>query len=885
MGTYNVLVRIITTHLSADFDAFAAAVCAVRLYPGAKVLFPGSQELAVRRFLAETDIPFPELKLRRARTETIEHAVVVDTRSPSRLGEVHALLMRDRCPVTIIDHHLEDEDGLEADELIEGPVGATCTLLARLFDEHGIEPTPEEATLMLMGIYEDTGGLSYRETCPEDMRVCAWLLEHGASLAWVRKWVLKVLQPNQLELLNRMVEATEEVSIAGVPVSIAMLEVDRYHEEAAFVVHRWVEIFEIAVGAVLLVRPPNINLILRSRVPGLHVGRVAQRFGGGGHPTAASARTTGMMAVELREALLETFAVEMPPTTTAIDIAAPTVFSIAATATIAEVMDRINRLRVNALSVEHPRSGKLIGMVTRQILDRALSHGMAERPVQTVMQPELPTVPAATPIGDLAEMFLERSLRFVIVMEDGGPAGVITRMELFRRLYESQHAAGSALDHRMAGERPVSQHIARMLREIPPPWVQRVLKAAAEVADAQRASVFLVGGLVRDMLLARSNEDVDLVVEGDGIAFAEALARRLDGRCHPHEPFLTAVITLPHDLRVDVASARTEFYRTPAALPEVATSLIRQDLYRRDFTMNALAVALAGDRYGELVDFFGGRRDIQQREIRVLHSLSFIDDPTRALRAVRYARRLGFTIAADTEHLIRTALEEGIFEKLSGQRLRRELEVLLREPHPTPAIHLIAELGLLPAICPGLRWSEEVRSALLEVEGQLAWYRLEGFGQPPEPWLLHLGALALHGEPGTAAALVERLQLAGAHRGRLLALPEETAALAEAAVSSQARSQLVAIVEERSTEALLLAMASLPLDSRRQLATAAETAATVEVPVAGQQLVDAGLPPGPHVGRALEQTRNALIDGVIGADEALEWALQTARYLLTEEPA
>jgi tRNA nucleotidyltransferase (CCA-adding enzyme) len=877
-------VRIITTHLSADFDAFAAAVCAVRLFPDSKVLFPGSQEVAVRRFLAESEISYPEVKLRRARSETIENAVVVDTRSPSRLGEVYDLIQRDKCPVILIDHHMEkDADDIRADKIFERPVGATCTIVAELFRERGIEPTAEEATLLLMGIYEDTGGLSYRETTPDDLRISAWLLENGASLEWVRRWVLKALQPEQLELLNRMVEATEEVMVAGSPVALSMIEVDHYYEEAAFVVHRWIEIFEIAVGAVMLVHPPNINLILRSRLPGLHIGRVAQRFGGGGHPTAASARVSGMMPVELRETLLETLAVEMPPPTTAIDIAVRTIFSVDDTNDVEETKDRINQLRVNALPVRDSQSGDLTGMVTRQILDRALSHNMGSRPVSSIMQPELPVVSAVTPLDDLRDLFLERSYRFVIVNEAGRPAGIITRMELFRRLFEHQHAAGSSLDHRMAGTRPTSQPISRILREVSPPWVQRLIAAAREVADQLGASVYLVGGMVRDMLLERANEDVDLVVEGDGIAFAEALAEALDGRAHPHLPFLTAVITLPDGLRIDVASARTEFYRTPAALPEVATSLIRQDLYRRDFTINSLAVVLSGERYGELVDFFGGRMDIQREEIRVLHSLSFIDDPTRALRAVRYSRRLGFTIAPDTRNLISTALEEGVFERLSGQRLRRELEILLAEPHPTPALALIADLGLLPAICPELRWSEEARSYLMEVEGQLAWYQLEELGVPPEPWILFLGGLALSAGSEAMFELAERLQLGGPTRELFLALPAAVDEIKAVANSGLSLSQQAQVVEQHPAEALLLAMSDLPLQSRRSLANAAVAAVRVQLPVSGQNLLDGGVSPGPHIGRALRLTRDALIDDMIAAEDALTWALETARSLETEK--
>jgi tRNA nucleotidyltransferase (CCA-adding enzyme) len=367
------------------------------------------------------------------------------------------------------------------------------------------------------------------------------------------------------------------------------------------------------------------------------------------------------------------------------------------------------------------------------------------------------------------------------------------------------------------------------------------------------------------------------VVEGDGIAFAEALAATVAGRSHPHAPFLTSVVTLPDGHKVDVASARTEFYRTPAALPEVSTSLIRQDLYRRDFTINALAVALAGDRPGELVDFFGGRKDLQRGDIRVLHSLSFIDDPTRAIRAVRYARRLGFAIAPDTRNLIATAIRERVFDRLSGQRLRRELQHILEEPHPTPSLAMLAELGLLPAISPDLVWNEEVRRFLLEVEGQLAWYRLEGLGRAPEPWFLYLGGMALHGAPGCERRLGERLQLGGELDRRLAALPGGVAQVRRAAEPGLARSGRVALVEPYPAEVVLLAMAGLELEQRRRVADAVEAAVRVRPAVSGSELVAAGVEPGPHVGIALRRTRDALVDGAIAGQQAFDFALAIAR--------
>lgn len=867
--------RVITTHLSADFDAFAAACIAVRLYPGAQVLFPGSQEAAVRRFLASVRWPFPELKLREARRRRWEHAVVVDTRNPARLGEVWQLILREKCPVTLIDHHVGEVEALGANEVFERPVGATCTLLAQMLREREILPTPEEASLLLMGIYEDTGALGYRDTTAEDLRTAAWLLDLGGTLEWVRQWVQRSLEPDHFELLHRFADNAEEVRVHGVPVAIALVEVDRYHEEAAYVVHRWMETFDLPVAIAMLVRPRQVNLIMRSQLEGLDLGAVAQRFGGGGHATAASARVSGLAPVEIRERLRAALEEEMPPETRAADVAVRRIFTVPADAPVQQAKERINQLRVNALPVAD-EEGELVGVVTRQILDRALSHRLGERPVSAVMKPEVPTVPADTPLGELRDLFLERSERFVIVEVDGRPIGLVTRMELFRRLFGRQHLTGSVLDNRMAAARAVNQPVTGLLRELAASWVRAVLESVPEIAEAENVSVYLVGGMVRDLFLRRPNEDVDLVVEGDGIAFARALAGRHGGRCHPHAPFLTAVVTLPDGHRVDVASARTEFYRTPAALPDVETSLIRQDLFRRDFTVNALAVILTGERYGQLVDFFGGRKDIQRREIRVLHSLSFIDDPTRAIRAVRYARRLGFTLAPDTHELIRTAVREGVFERLSGQRLARELESVLSGDHPAQALALLAELQVLGAVSPELALTPQGWRLLLELEGQVAWWRLERFGPPPDGLRLWLGALLLPGGEDAADRLAERLAMSGEARRQLVALPAGVAAVRSAA-ELEPRSARVRAVEGRAAEPLLVAMADLDLEARRRIADAVGAAVRVVPPVTGADLVASGIPPGRWIGDTLRRTRDALVDGEIREAEALAYARRAAR--------
>ena len=259
-----------------------------------------------------------------------------------------------------------------------------------------------------MGVYEDTGSLSYRDTTPEDMRAAAWLVENGATLDWVRRWVAKSLEPEQLALLNSIVEGTEERRIGGVPVAVSTIEVERYHEEAAAVVHRWMETFQLPVGVVLMVRAPFVQLILRSRLAGLNVGQIARTFGGGGHATAASARVSDRMVVEIREDVWRQIEERMPPAETAGDVAGRQIFSVDDDVTVAVAKRTLNERRVNALPVAQVETGELVGVVTRQILDRATALGLDHRPVSTVMQPGVPKVEAGTPLEAMGDPFFKR---------------------------------------------------------------------------------------------------------------------------------------------------------------------------------------------------------------------------------------------------------------------------------------------------------------------------------------------------------------------------------------------------------------------------------------------------------------------------------------------
>src|SRR5204862_7115785 len=266
--------------------------------------------------------------------------------------------------------------------------------------------------------------------------------------------------------------------------------------------------------------------------------------------------------------------------------------------------------------------------------------------------------------------------------------------------------------------------------------LQPVFEAVAAVSEPFEG-VYLVGGTVRDILLGERSFDVDIAVEGDAIALAQALADALGGRVRAHDKFGTAVVIYGEGERVDVVTARTEFYDAPAALPTVEHASIREDLFRRDFTINAMAISLKGADLGRLVDPFGGRRDLEAKTIRILHNLSFIDDPTRIFRAVRYENRYAFRMDDHTLRLARGCIEMGLVGALSGSRIGDELRAILSEGPADHSLLRLRELGADRAIHPHLAVDEEAVALFHRLRELRDRYRLE-----IPSWRLGLAALA-----------------------------------------------------------------------------------------------------------------------------------------------
>jgi tRNA nucleotidyltransferase (CCA-adding enzyme) len=376
---------------------------------------------------------------------------------------------------------------------------------------------------------------------------------------------------------------------------------------------------------------------------------------------------------------------------------------------------------------------------------------------------------------------------------------------------------------------------------------------------------YLVGGAVRDLLLGKPSVDLDVAVEGDARQVARELARRLGGEATEHERFGTATVRA-EGIHVDLATTRRESYSGPGALPDVEPAGLGDDLARRDFTINAMAAGLSGDAIGDLHDPHGGARDLDARVVRVLHVLSFRDDPTRLLRAVRYELRLGFRMDSRTKALAREAAQSRAFATVSGARIRDELLDLLREPEAPAGIGRLRELGLDEALHEGLRADAELAAGAALGAAETGADRV----------LAELAALSFS-IPDRAAGWLEQLHLPAATRDAVSRAARDAREIARTLSEQELTpAELHALLQPEPPEALALALA-LGAPARPVLRYVSQLR-SVRLEVTGDDLLAAGVPESPAVGRALAEVLRRKLDGqVAGREEELRLALELAR--------
>ncbi len=882
--------NIILTHEQADFDALASLQAAALLEPKRSAVVPKRMNRNLVTFLSEYKSDFSFKTWDNLPNKPIDSVLLVDTQTISNTAR-----MTEATTVAVIDHHQPRESLPENWKCRFERTGACTTILIEALREKNKFPEPIVCTLLLMGIYEDTGNLTYSSTSPRDVAAAAWLLEQGADLDILRRFVNQPLTEPQIKLCDRLLESCQQITLMGQQIVVATADARDIGDEFSSVAHHLRDMLSPDAIFVLIATRSGIRLISRSTTDSIDVGQIMRRFHGGGHARAAA----GLVILEkdmdhlerlalLRQELLAMLPGFVTPPITVAQIMSTQPLLIPLDTPIREVAKLIRRYGYEGYPIIDADK-KLVGLLNRRSVERAIAFDL-DPSIETIMEHGDFTVKAGHPIDYLKEIMNLSGWGQIPVIDDrnGEIIGIVTRTDLIKTL------SGN-------GSIPGNRNYAQMLKRVLPPAHLALIKMVADAAYTLHYPVYIVGGFVRDLILEHPVMDFDIVVEGDAVRLAKILVSTYGGTVRTHSRFGTAKWLIesihpaiqaasasgqstessgngqtntPLPPMLDLISARTEFYDYPTAMPKVERSSIKLDLHRRDFTINTLALRLDSAWFGDLLDFWGGFNDLQRGLIRVLHSLSFTDDPTRMLRAIRFEQRFGFTIEKHTMLLLKEA--QSLIKQVSGRRILHELDLFFLEKSPEVGLARLDKAGLLARIHPAIHWNEQDSKNYQKMLGTTAADYWQDFFPDREHFFENNGKYLVWWGNYSQEDLSEisrRLQLPQATEKMLLAASALNHRLPDIAAAWP--SEITAFLEHLPLEAIYYYDCQKDDPKIGEIIRKFVTIWRFAKPyTTGEDLRKLPYPPGSWIASILKRLRNAWIDGEISSREEEQKTLE-----------
>ncbi len=639
--------KVITCHIEPDFDAIASAIAAKLLYPDATVVFPALPKRSKKNFIIQSTI-YAYTDSQKVDLGKIDTLIIVDTHQKSRIGEFASIV--DKVKVICFDHHRDGD--IACDELYCEKTGANTTQLVKKLKELNIDFSAEEATLFMLGIYEDTGKLLYPSTTTTDFEICSFLLEKGAKLDIVSSVLEETIEESQVYLLNELIHNARVFEYNNISIVLSFAQYSEYVAEIANIVNTFLSMKKTDAAICVFRMQSRIFIIGRSVNKKVDVARILKAFNGGGHSLAASAvvkyltliETLDDVALAIRESFLYIIKAK--------DIMSTPAKCVEKTDTVGYCNEIMAKYGINSLVVLD--KGNLVGIISRPTLQRAIYQNYADEHVEKFMETDFYTVGEEEPLAKIKLIIIEEKQRIIPVLKDNKVIGVLTRTNILNLINQTEQK----LKHKTL---KVDIKLKNKLNG----RIYNFFKIISEIA-------------LRDLIMGIPIKDIDIVVEGNAIEFARKFSKAIGAKIITHDEFKTASVIKDGD-KIDFATARQEYYdEVSSGLPHVEESSLKLDLYRRDFTMNTLAISL-NENFGELIDYFGGVKDIKDKKIRILHNLSFIEDPTRVFRALRFSEKFNFVLGQQTEKLMKNALELGVLNTVSKNRLFLEFSLILKE--------------------------------------------------------------------------------------------------------------------------------------------------------------------------------------------------------------
>jgi len=852
---------IIVTHSNADFDALGSMIAARLLYPNASLVFPGGQGKNIRDFfISSTSYLFNFKKPKQIELSKVKRLIIVDTRQKSRIGVFANIVDIPEVEIHIYDHHPSSDDDIKGHVVHLSLLGSNTAMMCKILREKGITPSSLEATIMCLGIHEDTGSFTFSSTTPDDYIEAGWLAKHGVDQNLIAELLSRELSADQVRILSELMATANKLLINGQEVIITKLIREEFVPDLAVLIHKLMEMENIKLIFAIAQMEDKVYIIARNKYNDLDVSKILSFFGGGGHPYAGSATVKDKTLIQIEKELIEIIKSELKTKKTAKDMMSSPAISISPDETLHNASQLLNRYNINVLLVIDKENLK--GYVTRQVIEKAIYFGLENAKVQDYMNLEYVTVSPDTPLTNIQDLIVKGKHRIIPVAENDKVVGVITRTDLLQILLGDEITPEPLYD--TPSGVLSTKNTTPILKEFFPKNVLDRLIFIGKLADELGFNAYLVGGVVRDLLLRQQNLDLDVVVEGDGIELATIVGKRLGAKVRPHKKFGTALIIFDDNIRIDVATARIEYYEAPGAPPIIEMSCLKRDMFRRDFTINTMAIKLNEKHFGTLIDYYGGLRDIKDKIIRVLHNLSFVEDPTRMLRAIRFEQRFGFKIGKLTLSLLKAAVKQHLLSEASGHRIYHELVLILNEENPALLLEKLDELGILTQIVDNdIKLDGKSKELFRKVGEVLNWYKYLYLETPLESWRVYLYGLMSLLDTNSLILFTKRMGMTDKRSKAMISNSMSTSnVLKELNLFEGSDYSLRTLLKDYDTEFLLFLMAKTGSDKvRRAISRFLTKIRFIKPHIKGRDLLKLGIAPGPVYKLILDKVLEAKVDG------------------------
>ncbi len=871
--------ELIISHTNCDFDSFASMVAASLLHPQAKICIVGSPENNLKRFLLENNTRLDLIKEKSVSPEQITKLIIVDNRDPKRMGKIGSYLMdtvnnpdkinKQKTPIkppTIIcyDHHPDSDNDIFHDYSHTQPTGACTTIMLDFLNRAGIQINTFQASLFALGIYEDTGNFLHINTTYKDFAAASHLFNIGASLEFVKRYLAKEFTSIQFAIINTMLANCDTISIKGIETTFIDLDFRSYREDIALLVQTVKKSKSLKLVFCISIRNEKIDVIARNDYDFINLDSILRNFNGGGHKTAgyasisspASQNSKTEKVLWIKKRVIEEVEKQIVNYGTVADLMTSPADAVRPETTLNEALTMLLNNNYSTVLVADKKNMP-IGILTKKDISRALHHQMSSLPVENCMSTNVVTVNENKSIYNAYKILVDYDIgRLPVIGSDGNITGIITRTDML--IHQFRHI--STLPLKQADY----DNVRGLMQNNIENDVVDLLKQAGHVGDTLGMNVYVVGGFVRDLILQHKNYDIDLVVEGEGIKYAQEYCNKFGKSIKTFPKFGTSFVILKDGKRIDITTARREHYPTAGSLPEVKFSGIENDLFRRDFTINSLAIQINANHFGKFFDFYGGRRDLKLSILRVLNNFSFVEDPIRILRAIRFEQRFRFRIEKKTTHLLKKSLQLLSLDNVSGERIKAELIYSSKKGPPDRFFSRLQEFGILKQLNNNLSFSTQNKTICQRIDELTIWFKNSFPKESPDFWICYHLAL-LH---GLTLRIKEKFAFKLKYSKKFIDSLRKS--------DSFVRYRLPEIEKEKNEGIIAIDLHSLNLESiLYSVATTDNTAVKdkfirylsthrfIKPELDGNDLLKLGLPQGEFIGKILDDLRKAKINKVL----------------------